>query len=495
MGRQDPQFTNNDLYGSSGRPQASDIEQDDLYNCYLLAPMGALADRQPERIRDMVSYGPSQTNPDANVFAVMLYRLDGIHERIEVSSAEVQDNIRRDGGSRADNSGGAPIWPAVIETAFAKLHDPDRSNGSLNDAYEYIGKRNGGGALDDGMYALTGDAGRRLRITGGVVSTEQGSSTRSDPDEKPTFSARSNRREDMTEQQAYTEVQAALNNGHPVTLSTRLPKNQSQEASMANDGLFEGHGYAVTGIERRDDGHAWVTLRNPYAHNNDPGGSERGNTRDALISVPLDRIVASGGIGEFNIGPAPRTQTQGQAQDAPAAPAAPPPSAAEPAPAVSHADDGQGSHQARQDNSAARPGSTNDARTASPLAIERLSPRDRDNYDQGLALAQRLGLPPDKAQNFSLAMAAEIKENGQILRTDKLVAVQGRGEDGGDRIFASYHPHGDKEPIFNTSLDVNRAANVPMEQSFNRIEQTQQQQIAQTQSQNIDDPSRGPKMG
>ena len=133
--------------------------------------------------------------------------------------------------------------------------------------------------------------------------------------------------------------------------------------------------------------------------------------------------------------------------------------------------------------------------TASPLAIERLSPRDRDNYDQGLALAQRLGLPSEKAQNFGLAMAAEIKENGQILRTDKLVAVQGRGDDGGDRVFASYHPHGDKEPIFNTSLDVNRAANVPMEQSFNRIEQTQQQQIAQTQSQNIDDPSRGPKMG
>ncbi len=128
-------------------------------------------------------------------------------------------------------------------------------------------------------------------------------------------------------------------------------------------------------------------------------------------------------------------------------------------------------------------------------AIELLSPRDRDNYDQGLALAQRLGLPPEKAQNFGLAMAAEIKENGQILRTDKLVAVQGRSDDGGDRVFASYHPHGDKEPIFNTSLDVNRAANVPMEQSFNRIEQTQQQQIAQTQSQNIDDPSRGPKMG
>lgn len=482
MGRQDRQFTNNDLYGSSGRPQASDIEQDDLYNCYLLAPMGALADRQPERIRDMVSYGPSQTNPDANVFAVMLYRSDGTHERIEVSSAEVQDNIRRDGGSRADNSRDAPIWPAVIETAFAKLHDPDRSNGGLNDAYEYIGKPNGGGALDDGMYALTGDAGRRLRITGGAASTEQGSSTRSDPGEQPSFSARSNRREDMTEQQAYTEVRTALGNGRPVTLSTRTTE--------VNDGLFEGHGYAVTGIERRDDGHAWVTLRNPYAHNNDFGESERGNTSDASLSVRLDRIVASGAVGEFNIGPAPltRTQTQGPAQEAPAAPpVAPTP----PTPPVG---DGQNARPEPPGPAGVAP-STNDARAASPLAIERLSPRDRDNYDQGLALAQRLGLPPEKAQNFGLAMAAEIRENGQILRTDKLIAVQGRGEDGGDRVFASYHPHGDKEPIFNASIDVNRAANVPVEQSFNRIEQSQQQQLAQTQSQNIDDPSRGPRMG
>lgn len=127
--------------------------------------------------------------------------------------------------------------------------------------------------------------------------------------------------------------------------------------------------------------------------------------------------------------------------------------------------------------------------------IDRLSPKERDNYDQGLALAQRLGLPPEKAQNFGMAMAAQIGENGSIQRTDRLIAVQGRGEDGGDRVFASYHPHGDKEPIFNTSVDVNRAASVPMEQSFRQIEQTQQQQLAQTQNQNPDDPSRGPKIG
>ncbi len=122
--------------------------------------------------------------------------------------------------------------------------------------------------------------------------------------------------------------------------------------------------------------------------------------------------------------------------------------------------------------------------------IDRLSPRERDNYDQGVALAQRLGLPPEKAQNFGLALAAQLSENGVIQRTDRLIAVQGRGEDGGDRVFASYHPHGDKEPIFNTSLDVNRGANMPMAESFNRIDQSRQQTAQHAQNQNIDEPSR-----
>ena len=132
-----------------------------------------------------------------------------------------------------------------------------------------------------------------------------------------------------------------------------------------------------------------------------------------------------------------------------------------------------------------------DSRSNPQHMIDRLSPRERDNYDQGLAFAQRLGLPPEKAQNFGMAIAAQISDNGSILRTDKLIAVQGRGEDGGDRVFASYHPHGDKEPIFNTSLDVNRGANMPMAESFGRLDQNHQQRIAQQSlDRSVDEPSR-----
>jgi hypothetical protein len=37
------QYTAADLYRAEGRPHAADIQQDDLYNCYLVSSMGALA--------------------------------------------------------------------------------------------------------------------------------------------------------------------------------------------------------------------------------------------------------------------------------------------------------------------------------------------------------------------------------------------------------------------------------------------------------------------
>jgi hypothetical protein len=54
---------------------------------------------------------------------------------VPVTQADVEDNIRREGGGTADNKKGNPIWPSVMETAFAKLYDPNPQNSSLTDAY------------------------------------------------------------------------------------------------------------------------------------------------------------------------------------------------------------------------------------------------------------------------------------------------------------------------------------------------------------------------
>jgi hypothetical protein len=129
-----------------------------------------------------------------------------------------------------------------------------------------------------------------------------------------------------------------------------------------------------------------------------------------------------------------------------------------------------------------------------------LSPTDRKHYDQAHLIGQRLGLPQDQAENLAMATTARIKEDPLIQHADRMVVMQGRGENGGDRIYASFHPHGDKEPIFNTFIDVDRAAQTPALESAKKIEtialtQTQEQQRQQALAQSQDGQARELRMG
>lgn len=49
-------YTAADLHGSDGRPHARDIRQHDIFNCYFVAPLGALGERQPARISDAIRF-------------------------------------------------------------------------------------------------------------------------------------------------------------------------------------------------------------------------------------------------------------------------------------------------------------------------------------------------------------------------------------------------------------------------------------------------------
>ena len=56
MSNRKTHFAEEDLYGPSRRPQSTDIRQDELQNCYFLAPIGALAEQQSDRIRDAIRF-------------------------------------------------------------------------------------------------------------------------------------------------------------------------------------------------------------------------------------------------------------------------------------------------------------------------------------------------------------------------------------------------------------------------------------------------------
>jgi hypothetical protein len=62
MAKEQRQYTATDLYGVDGRPHAADIRQDDIYNCYFLAPMDALGERQPDCIRDAIRFNDETGN-------------------------------------------------------------------------------------------------------------------------------------------------------------------------------------------------------------------------------------------------------------------------------------------------------------------------------------------------------------------------------------------------------------------------------------------------
>jgi hypothetical protein len=65
----EPKYTEKNLYGDTGHPQAWDVAQLHLGDCYLLAPMASLAYQQPERIEKAIRY-----DAPAASFTVTLYK-------------------------------------------------------------------------------------------------------------------------------------------------------------------------------------------------------------------------------------------------------------------------------------------------------------------------------------------------------------------------------------------------------------------------------------
>ena len=219
MSKDHRQYVAADLYGADGRPRVSDIRQDEIYNCYFLAPMGVLGEQQPDRIRDAIRF-----NPEAGDFTVTLYRPPNAQERsqgqttpiqesITVSQEDIRSNISKEGGGTVDNNRArtGPLWPTVIEAGFAELYGRDaQGRVNLDRGYETIGSVTRGGSLSDGIYALTGDSGRNLQIRNPdappMVPTGPDHVTRPEP---PPFRAVS-RGARVGVEEAYAEVEQAL---------------------------------------------------------------------------------------------------------------------------------------------------------------------------------------------------------------------------------------------------------------------------------------------
>ncbi|WP_226467267.1 C2 family cysteine protease [Luteimonas panaciterrae] len=279
----EPRFTDKTLYGTSGHPRMSDINQDSIGDCYFVAPLGALAEQQPSRVENAIQY-----NADKNTFTVTLYKEEGTGPlglfgtevkpvKIEVTQAELEYNLKRGGGSTVDNNPGTngPIWPAVMETAFAKMHDSDPKDG-LKEGFDAIE----GGKSYNANFALTG------------LKSETVSASSIDS---------------MGMDEALKKIDGAMKEHRPVSLSTDPEKTSSLFGLVGTDapqdGLVDNHVYMVEKIYKDTNGDVQVQVRNPWASN--AGVGEGHDTPNASITVKLKDIVDGGGLEMFDIGPKP----------------------------------------------------------------------------------------------------------------------------------------------------------------------------------------------
>jgi hypothetical protein len=267
-------FDAGDLYGRGG-PRASDIQQDALGDCYFVATLAAVADANPQAIRDAIRFDPRTGD-----FIVRLHNDRGEAQSIRVSQAELAYNLQRRGGSTADNTGrDERLWPAVMETAYAKMRDTNHADG-LREGFDAISR---GGHITDAMRAITGDAGDSIRFSQGWFESQGQALDR-----------------------LAGQVDAALANGRPVTLATRAEDRSILDRILGRqgpqDGLVDLHAYSVESITRDRNGEWQVVVRNPWGSNSNVG--EGRDTPSATLTVPLRTLVETNGLQYFNAGPA-----------------------------------------------------------------------------------------------------------------------------------------------------------------------------------------------
>jgi uncharacterized protein YukE len=232
----DFRWTEKDLY--DGDPLSDDVNQDAIGDCYLISTMAAVAHADPQRIRDRIAY-----NPQTGEFDVTLWD-GGTWRHISVTQADIDANIKARGGSAVDNypSAGKPLWPAVLESAYAKLKGTDLKGIETGRLAPWA------------MEALTGNDGKWV-----IPATEW-----------------------FTTQHIDTQITDALHNHQPVTVST----------SLFGGDLQSRHVYSVEGISGTGSD-AVVTLRNPW-------GADNGQS---VITTRLGDLVGTNPLGGLGLGP------------------------------------------------------------------------------------------------------------------------------------------------------------------------------------------------
>jgi hypothetical protein len=255
-------------YGPTGLPTPRDVDQDRTRLCPLHASMVAYAAHQRSAITESLAF-----ENDPNVANVVLYKRDtanpagpGIPVTVPVRRTDIGDNVGRRGASTIDNTGSpAPHWPATLEAAHAKLHAEQRG-GTLAAGY----LPDPAWHTSDAMFEITGTQPEVISIDASGASHE----------------ARSER--------VFQAVTTAHRAGRAVVLDVapELPAADASDHEPLQDGLADGHSYAVVDAWKGQDGRVLLELHNPWGHNRD---GELPDSSEPTMTVELRTLVETGG--------------------------------------------------------------------------------------------------------------------------------------------------------------------------------------------------------
>lgn len=290
-------FTGDNLWATTG-PSANDVHQSGIGDCYFDASMAAVAYAQPDLIKKDISYDPKTGN-----FTVQVYDYpDGRNwtgaqhgdtspwptsnqhitpKVVTVTQDDIRQNLAVTGASGLDDSytgNKGYIWPAVMESAVAKMTEDDY--GSRPDPHHP-------GYTYDSWYHTTNpvEAGMRIMQDGSsdqgmaVVSGHTGTYA------PPTLDS-------------YGSIASALANHQPVTMGTTAAPGGDREFQ---DKLAHDHEYTVEGISKDANGNVALTVRNPWGTNSGIPGTQ--GTTNGVVTVDLATVLGDGVVGNFDIGP------------------------------------------------------------------------------------------------------------------------------------------------------------------------------------------------
>jgi hypothetical protein len=256
------------LFGASGQPRASDIEQT-LDNCWFVAALGSLAKQCPQRIFDSIKIDPDTGSVKVRLFGVKQANAFG-HVRmgnferfrdkkavwIELTPHDIEDHLQR-GITRTSDSDTAPLWPNFFQAALAKAMVPRRNMlaqallgpANLDDGYS---RSSEGAPAYRAVELLTGKSPVHIDFqTHGQLATAD-------------KARRINR--------VYRHLQKTLKEGCIVVVSIdpEQPATSRQiklgMATGVKDGLTGAHVYMVEGVHLNEQGQQCVTLRDPMGY-------------------------------------------------------------------------------------------------------------------------------------------------------------------------------------------------------------------------------------